>query len=92
MCCFKHVLLHSVYIKLSTKQIAESDKILAWAVSQMKTQVAHWVLQQKFMWTVAITTTKPLELPDHWQPSDLYKANQTVELGLYRMVKSAVFI
>jgi len=29
MCCFKHLLLHYVYIKLSTKQIAESNKILA---------------------------------------------------------------
>jgi len=29
MCCFKHLLSHSVSIKLSMKQIAESDKTLA---------------------------------------------------------------
>jgi len=79
-----------VYIKLSTKQIAVSDKILA--VSQTKTQVTPWVLQLKFLCTVETTTTKSLELPEYWQPSDLYIANQTVELGFSRIVKSAVFI
>jgi len=36
-----------MYIKLSTKQIAESDKILAWAVSQTKTQFTSWVFAPK---------------------------------------------
>jgi len=52
-----------VYIKLSTKQIAVSDKILA--VSQTKTQVTPWVLQLKFLCTVETTTTKSLELPEY---------------------------
>jgi len=47
MCCFKHLLLHSVYIKLSAKQIAKSDKISAWAVSETKTQVTHYVFAPK---------------------------------------------
>jgi len=87
MCCFKHLLLHSVYMK----QFAESDKILAWAVSQTKTQVTLWVLQLKFL-CMFETTTKSLDLPDTDSPVILYKTNLTVKLGFSGMAKSAVFI
>jgi len=58
MCCFKLLILHSVYIKLCKKHFAESDKSLHVLFHRPRLSSHPGCLHMKFLCMVKITTTK----------------------------------
>jgi len=65
MCCFQILILHYVYIKLSKKQFAESDKSLHELFHRPRLSSYPGFLHLKFLCMVETTTTKSLHLPEY---------------------------
>ena len=84
MCCFKHLLLHSVYINCPRSRLLKAIKSRHELFHRPRLRSHPGFLHLKFLCTVATTTTQSLELPEYWQSSDFVQNKPDRRVGLFQ--------